>query len=419
MKVRGGMVLLFCVVHFFCSCGRHPSGIEPRPMASLKVSARLVAPASLAKGLRVSQTTWDSLIVEVSAADMKTSRKAFRMDRQDGMVGVALQDIPSGDNRYVEVWTVDAAGDIIHGKSGTAKTFKPNEVVTVELVLQPVCGSIYISLYDYPTVVDSVIAVFEIMENATLVRSIRAAEKKSTRNFLALDKIPYGARGVLTVAGIGAGGDTVAVWRKKNFEFTGQNLSLEASFVDVGQISLNVMLAKPGVTVISGKMSLTDSLGKEQGPLVITEIMYYGSNDSDYIEIYNPSAVAFDDTLKIDHEGTIRSLGKIAVPSGSYLIVANKAPSWNCGVPVATVSLALSSTGNMIALKSSGGRLMDYVLYATSSSEGLEWPARAAARSIELDSLPAGPEYNNFGGHWKTAKSPIGGSTTHWGSPGK
>ena len=100
---------------------------------------------------------------------------------------------------------------------------------------------------------------------------------------MCLDKIPYDTTGTLSIVGYNTLNDTVAFWEMENFTFTNTNTTIQASFISVGKIVIQVTIHMPGVTIIIGIMDTTDSIGDENGGLTITEIMY-AANDSEYIE---------------------------------------------------------------------------------------------------------------------------------------
>ncbi len=402
-------VILFGIVVF--SCGT----IEPQQAlgtGSAVISVSIHKPAGMAKSVA---TAADSLVITVSGSGMSPLRSAYLIDSLANQTQT-ISGIPTGAIRYIQAFTKNKQGDTIHVPAALATTISAGAVASVALVLMPRLGSIYVSLSSVPTAVDSVYASFTV---GTTVYSTKV--KRDTKSFLAIDNIPYNTTGTLTVAGLTAANDTVgAAWHKTGFAFTNVYTTFEATFKNDGKVALSVNINQGGVTLIHGVYDTTlDSIGNEQGPIIISEIMYYADSDSDFIELFNPTTVSFSDSLIIDVDGDIQKLGIVTVAAHSFLIVANKTPSWTYA-PASLLSapFKLAYNSGSLFVKRSGNRIMDFVSYMTTSTNALEWPAKNDNVSIVLDSLVANPEYNNYGRHWKIATSLIPNSTTMYGTPG-
>ncbi|MBD3322440.1 MAG: hypothetical protein GF350_15165 [Chitinivibrionales bacterium] len=435
---------VFAACLFFCS--KSPTDSEDSGTGTLQLSFRIKnynSPGynSLAKSGRIAETTWDSLKIAIEANDISPVVYSLEVDMYDGVVYQTLENVKAGENRTISAWTVDSDGDTIHGAAELTVSFAPNDVVPVQFVLVPICGSIYIALKEFPSEVDSVCAAFTSESGETW----ETRDDKTSKLFMSLDKIPYGATGTMLIAGLDASGDTLASWKQDGFEFTGQNLTVEASFVDVADISLDVSLGTPGVTLIQGMMSTTDSLDDEQTSaeslLIISELMFTAgsgtANSLDYIEIFNPTQSDINlDTLIVDITGSDEIVTNVTISAESFYVVGNSAiplsdsletPSgdsivnpWNADT---TVSMDLVSTTNWITLMRTEGQdtiIIDRVAYENSSNI-LGWPdlGSSAKTSVVLDSLPADAEYNNYGKNWNEAVSSFQfESETYCGTPG-
>lgn len=425
-------VVLFVVFGLLAGCGKNPANSSSHETGTVIIRARTREPGS-SKRLRTAETTWDSLIVRIHADDMDTARHSFPV-AMSGIVTQTIEHVPAGDDRTIEAWTVDTAGDTIHGKDSEIRSFQPNETVTVNLILDPVKGSIMIDLMDAPNTVDSVYAAFIVNGGATYSTKI----KESTKMFMSIDKIPYNAIGTLYIAGIDEDkNDTVGTaWKKENYQFAGQNVTIEASFISVGTVGLNVTFGTPKVTVVRGIMDSTDSLDDEQlaldSLLIVSEIMFTAgsgtSSSLDYVEIFNPSLGAVMlDTLVLDISGSRKYVTDVSIAQDDYFVVGNRATAsagWiDSGWVDDTCSLDLYSTTNWITLlrtRNEADTLIDWVAYENDDNiQG--WPdlSPSAKTSIVLDSLPADAEYNNYGKNWQGALTEFTyNGTTYTGTPG-
>lgn len=365
-------------------------------------------------GLR--ETTWNKLVIMISAADMDTVIDTFPVTMNQPFNSFTLENIPAGTNRCIAAWTIDLTGDTIHGIDTSNVTIEPAKTTQVLFELIPVKGSLYCVLTEIPTSVDSV--YFGYYANAL---SWETKDKRASKLNLTLDKIPYGTTGTLSIVGYNTQKDTVASWKKSNFIFNNTNTTLQASFISIGHVGLSVTIHTPGVTVILGIMDTTDSLEDEQGGLLISEIMY-AANDSEYVELYNPNAVAYDDTiiLQLDN-GTCRNY-IVTIPPKEFFVLGRRALPWADTYHPTTSALDLASTsGNWITIRAKDSTVIDIAAFQ-SGSNAQGWPdfSTSQKQSIALDSLPDNPEYNNYGKNWVSAVSRIDASVTQQlGTPGK
>lgn len=389
---------------------------------TLDINVWITKPRGHAKARRASETSWQRLILRVSGEGMDTLRDTLATTMGEALYQRSLAGVTPGDDRLVEAWTESGDGLRIHEGSAAVSRLDPGEVETVTLALDPLRGSIYIALADVPTTVDSVFACFTWTDGAACDRRARGGLMDLT-----IDNVPDGADGQLVITAVSAPGDTLYEDTTAFVFDAGVDASLRSRFsATPGELTTEVSLARPGVTVVSGFMDSADSTGPELGPLIVSEIMYYAVGDSDYIEIHNPTASAVVlDTLVLEVVETssrsIRYILDVNVPPGGYLVIGDSdAPrddaAWNIDT---TVVYNLTTTGRWIRLRArrADGSMgtVDWVAY--SGYEGQGWPERTSRYAIELDSLPEDPEYNNYGRNWVLATQEIGGSG-HYGTPG-
>lgn len=361
------------------------------------------------------ETTWDYLLVQVSADDMDTYCDTFKFDHTQAMHFFSLSNVSSGINRLIEVWTIDKSGDIIHKKDSVFADIDPSQTFTAVFELHPLKGSIYINLSMFPSVVDSVYTAFISADTVW-----QKKQKKVSKLYMSLDKIPFNTVGTIAIVGYSANGDTVAAWQQDNFNFKNALTTINANFIDIGTVSVTVTVIIPGVTIVNGIMDTTDSLGEEKGGLILSEIMF-SANDSEYIELYNPSDTLFHDTIivQIDN-GTFRYFVPSIKPKEFYVIGRNSDLPWCDTFPSTGSALDLSSSsGNWITVRAKDLSIMDLVIFQAGTNEQ-EWPSKLKKQSLILDSLSCEPRYNNFARHWKPAQSLINPTVTQQrGTPGK
>ncbi|MBD3347014.1 MAG: hypothetical protein GF401_18320 [Chitinivibrionales bacterium] len=415
----------------FAGCAVSPMNPDITDPAQVTVRVRTRA-STLSKQQATLETTWDSLVVRMVAHDMDTIRQAFPLT-PTGIASQTLEKVPAGSERIIEAWTVNSDGLIIHDKARDTICLAPNQHATVNLILEPARGSIYIDLFEIPTSVESVYAAFFVAGGATYSTVV----PRSSKTFAGIDNIPYGQTGTLYIAGITDAGDTIGgAWRRDNLVFAAKNTTIEASFVNVGTVGLDVTINSSQVTLVRGILDSTVSLPDEQRSsenlLVISEIMFTAGSGADascdYIEIHNPAAVPVSlDSLIIDISGSRKYFTAVDIAAGEYYVVANRAAGvagWiDSGWVDDTCSFDLYSTSNWVTLyrRDCGVDLpVDWVAYENDDNiQG--WPklSSSAKTSIVLDSLPADTEYNNYGTNWREAVSEIWcDGTRYTGTPG-
>jgi hypothetical protein len=398
----------------FSSCGSMPSQMANEETGSLEIHS-LVVSNGLMKNPAKLATTCDSLIVEIIGPDIGTLRFSRTFSISQPLRHDTLTGIPAGTNREVRVFTIDKAGSTILMDTVSHRSIRidPNSVTRLTVVLMPAVGSIYLQLENIPTSVDSVVATFTSDSGAAW--SVRA--KRSTKLYLAIDRIPHNTHGMLFVAAVDTLKDTLYS-ASKELTFNAlsmQNISLVFSTTP-GSITLEMTVVLPGVTSVTGNIAAPDSAAVESGALVITEIMY-AANDSEYVEVYNPAAtdLAFD-SLYIEIDGTYRLFTGITVNAGQAFVFGRRMLPWTDTAHAVASALDLSSTGNWVTLRAGDSSVIDRVAF-TGGSNPLEWPNVSGKVSIVLDHGVSDAQLNNFGRNWKAATTLISGTTTQYGTP--
>lgn len=399
----------------FSSCGRMPVAVSPEDTGAIEVKTCIQSTPNLPKTLAKLSTTCDSLIVEVTGPDIDTLRFSKIFDLPRPLHTDTLTRIPTGSNRQIKIYTIDHSGTIIHMDTISHRSIRidPNTITSLNVVLLPAVGSIYLQLENIPTKVDSIIAKF----TADDLRSWAVRAKRSTKTSLSLDKIPNALHGILSVTAIDSLKDTLYSATKEMVFNAGTMQTIALNFSSTpGGISLNIDVFLPGVTSAIGNMAAPDTSISETGDLLITEIMY-AANDSEYVEVYNPKS--FDqtfDSLYIDIDGTYRLFTNITIGTQKTFVFGRRLLPW-CDIASTVASaLDLSSTGNRITLRKKNGQIIDYVIFV-GGANALEWPVVSGKQAIVLDETISDAASNNFGRNWRAATSLIPGTTNQSGSP--
>jgi hypothetical protein len=417
MKRPINLILIIGITLCFFSCGKGPSDSNNTGNGSLEILIWANKPSPPVNDFQYRETSWSKLVIQVSASDMATVHDTLDVIAGQQFYSFTVNNISAGENRLVEAWTIDDENDTIHGVDSEIIDIEAAKTTQVLLELFPIKGSIYAVLTDIPTIVDSVELSFVTAHTTWQVKA-----KRQPKLNMCLDKIPFGTTGTISIVGYSIANDTVASWKKENFTFTNSNTVIEASFISVGKISIQVTIHMPGVTIIVGIMDTTDSIGNEMGGLIISEIMY-SANDSEYVELYNPAVSTFDDTIILQKDnGTFRYF-YVTIPPKEFLVIGRIDLPWGDTYHSTQSALDLSSTtGNWLTLRlASDSSIIDNVAFQTGSNEQ-EWPnfSSSANTSIVLDSLSDDPEYNNFGRNWIQAETYIDTTITKQiGTPGE
>jgi hypothetical protein len=397
------------------SCMNNPSTNNIGGVGSLEIWASVTKPQDQSALAKEASTTWDSLVVRISAADMDTLVSVSRFSPQDGYITVSLDNVPAGKQRFVEVFTKTKSGLVIHVSAGQTVDISSAEKKVLEFKLVPVRGSIYIDLTNIPTNVKQVCASFGGQSSCC---------DRATKLYLSIDNIPDKTSDSLIIQGTDSSGSLIyrsTLWLAFSVL---RDTTIATIFCRVStSLSLTVSAQIPASTVVSGFVGSSRTIACETGRLLISEIMY-NANDSEYVEIYNPHDTAYTDSLFLEIDGTCRPVGVVTVQPKGFFVVGRRALPWADAYPSSSSALDLSSSGNWISLRSKAGgdTVMDWVAFC-GGSNSQEWPNLGSAKkSIILDSLAAGPLYNNYGRNWTPAQALISQSypavsTGQYGTP--
>lgn len=393
----------------FLFCGNYPSSLESKN-GSLVIRAQILQ-SNLAKASESMLTTYDSVVVVVSASDIGTMRRSKKITLGEFLFTDTFPGIPSGSNRKITVTTVDKSGFTVHVDSVGSRTVRiyPGSVSDVNAVLVPAVGSIYLQIAGIPTSVDSIFASFVSNDTSWVVHVAR-----NTRVFISIDKIPNKTKGTLYVSGVGSGGDTIYT-ASRDLTFNAlSNSSVTLEFKGLpGNLSLNLSIYDPGITLVSGSMDGLNIADSESGILFITELMYK-VDKAEYVEIYNPGTDSlFLDTLLVVLDKTINTITDVEIEGKGFYVFGRGDGSW---IDQSNSFLNLSASGNWIALLSKDSTVIDQVIF-TGESNKIEWPVVKDSRSIELVNKSYDALSNNFGRNWR--ECPVFYDSAGWyGTPG-
>ena len=421
MKSISVGILIFCCGLFSINCGKHPTKAADKQSAGLNIWAHVVKSNSgLAK---TAATTWDSLIIRISsssdAADIDTLLRAFTFNEADPFVNCTLDDVPAGKGRFVEAWTKNEKGLIIHTATGKKVDLASGEIKTLDFTLLPKRGSIYVDIANVPTIANNDTIAFVLASFTFGGQTLSDSMRRAKNAFLTIDNVPDSASGTLSITGIGKSSDTLYRCTLPLIFYASRDTSFSAKAVKVSTgFSINITASQPAATIISASMDPRNTIDVERGPCIITEIMY-AANDSEYIEIYNPlSKDTTFDTLILDIDGLFRYFSSISIKSKGFFVFGRKNLPWVDAIhPVSSALDLLTGGGNTIVLRAKDSSAMDRVSFQGGTNDQ-EWPNFSSVKkSIVLDSLVSDPTYNNFGKNWVAAQSLINSVDPSYASP--
>jgi hypothetical protein len=399
----------------FVSCANNPSGYVKSKTGSAEIWASVVKPQSqgvLAKSLA---TTWDSLVIVVYAADMDTILVSAKFSSSDPYMSQVIDNVPAGSKRTFTVYTKTKDNLIIHTSAARTVDIQPSVKTELDFTLVPTKGSIYVDLSNIPTTVKQLCAAFG---------GFTACDTRSTKLYLSIDDIPDKTSDSLVLTGTDSSGTVLyrsALWLVFSVL---KDTSVSGQFYRVTTgATVSVSAQRPATTVVSGNVGSQQTIAFETGRLIISEIMY-NANDSEYVEIYNPQAAQYNDSLILAVDGTCRSYGVVSIAPKAFFVVGRRSLPWADTYNSISSALDFSSTGNWLCLKSrtAGDTVLDWVAFA-GGSNSQEWPNLGTAKkSIVLDSLVSDPTYNNYGRNWTAAQTLISqlypfATTGQYGTP--
>jgi hypothetical protein len=395
------------------SCGKSPTSTNEIETGGIEVQVQVLEGDD---GLpKVSRTAFDSLVVEITGSDISPIRYSNFINPGHSLFIDTLPAIPAGSERRIKMFTINQSGETVHEDSGGERILRvePGVVAVLQAVLVPKRGSIYLQIGSVPTTIDSMGAVFTGSNGGRWA----VAVVRAPRVFLSIDNIPNGTSGVLSVAGYTAASDTLYRARS-TLTINSRTLNtVKLSFDAVpGGLSLSGSLQLPGATLVSANMGTGVVAERETGALVITEIMY-AANDSEYVEVFNPSAspVAYD-TLVLEIDGTRRLFTGVSVAANGYFVFGRQQLPWADTYSTVRSALDLSSNGNWITLITKDGTVLDQVAFCGGINQ-LEWPRISGKASICLQPGAYNAADNNFGRFWTAATTPIAGAPALLGTP--
>jgi hypothetical protein len=419
MKKNVLSVILVCSCFLFYNCGKSPTETTKQGTGEIQLWAQIVQSAQHSNSAKPHATTWDSLMVRISSTDMDTVLRSIAFSSLDAYVNSTLAGIPAGKNRLVEVWTKNKAGLIIHAGASRKTDISSGEIVTLDFSLYSKRGSLYINFSNIPVAVNSDTVNMVYASFISNAQTFTDSAARSKNLFLTIDNVPDSSSGTLYISGTGKSLDTLYRCSFLLTFYANRDTSFSVYAIEVTTgISISVTASLPSATVISVAIDSTKLVGKENGPLIISEIMY-SANDSEYVEIYNTlnKDTTFD-TLILDIDGTYRFFANVSITANGFYVFGRKSLPWVDAVHATASALdLLTGGGNNLKLRAKDSTIMDWLSYMGGSNDQ-EWPnVSSAKKSIILDSLTKDPTYNNYGKHWVAAQTLINGADATYATP--
>jgi hypothetical protein len=402
----------FMLFFFSCSWLKEDENLDDS--GNLFVAVSLENANSTTRGIR--QTTYSKLFLRV-LDDLGSVIKDTSITSSNDLVMCSLGKIPAQRECSVIAWTQDASGDIIHLPDTQSVVVEVNSTSNLALFLKPRVGSIFAQFVAVATYIDSFFMSFDSDSGSFASRVPRA-----TNTFISLDKVPYGASGILSLQVTRKDKSLLVNWDTL-FTFQKDNISLELSFVNSGAANFSITVDKPYNTTISGFGDTTVSLGAETNAgVLITEFCVNGTGDKDFVEIANLSAadVNFNELsiwIGLSSKAAITVKNVVIAPQKTFVFANTAADVWQNINAVG--SLALVASYGMLRIYGDG-ILLDYVIYSDGGISG--WPKLPSSGgcSWTLKENIADPKFNNHSSNWKVSTDTafVDGTKNWYGSPG-
>lgn len=407
--------LLLLSVYFsglFLHCGRSPTEARRSECGSIQLRAQITE--NLSKTAATAATSFENIVLEVWGIDMDTLRFSKKINGRPVVVTDTFTGIPAGNRREVKIYTTDKSGFKVHIDSLGNRVVRvdQNALTTINARLIPAAGSLYLQLANVSTYVDSVFLSF-----VSTGRTWEKRMKRSLKMNMSLDNIPDGTQGTVFFTAINSSGDTVYHASKKLTFNARESSELKFDFDFIpGSIAMNLSLKNTGVTLIAINLG-NPEISVETGSLIITEILYYSPDSSEYIEIYNPSNAAITiDTLILEIDNSWKKIESITIAAHGFYILGRKAYAWVDKLLQPSSFLDLSQTGNLITLRAKDSSIIDQVIFIGGNNT-LEWPAGESNKAISLDSTSYNVIRNNFGRNWFLVTKKVSVNDSLYGTP--
>ena len=331
-------------------------------------------------------------------------------------------NIPADAEYRIVAWTQDGEGYIIHSPDTQTVFVSPNANANAVMTLLPRVGSIIAQFAAAPTNIGMFFMSFDSDSGL-----FQAEAPRMINTYIALNRVPYGATGTLSIKAQRTDGTFHIDWDTTNFTFRRENAYLTLSFLqrDVMQVSVNIR--SPYNTVFTAFTDINTVLEEEKNlGIIISEFCVNAADNADFVEVANLSEnpLTFNE-LTLEAIGTSRQTivaqNVVIYPMSAFVFGNTTAANYWDNIDV-TGRLALVSTSAILLLYGDG-ELLDYVIYFNYANVNSGWPNTSSSgrRSWELKELVPDPKHNNFGGNWRlsTEVGLIDGQNRVWfGTPG-
>ena len=384
--------LIFLSLIFILACAYDPTYIVSESASQLSIAVHSVSPS------RARATTSEKYHFLITARDGTTHLDTLVMDNAP-LFQLIVDHLKEDDGYVVWCWTTNSDGDTIHTPVSDTFDIVKDSTTNCTLSLLPRVGSLLLQLSEIPTSVDTISFTFESDSGR-----YSALKKRSSTLFLSLDVIPYGARGVVSVAGFDATADTT-LWWSDTLTFMGGQ-SVEMSFSTAGVFTTALTVETPSNSVIVGTAGSRPVLREKNGGVYISEFCATagsGSSSRDFVEIYNGSAQKQEFSALTLVVGTAqKQLGVVSLEAGEFLTVGSSAAHEVWGID-SLRTLDLTSTSGQLYLYD-GSQLLDYLFYANDTA--MAWPklSSSAKKSWEYHGESTNAEGNNYPEYWQISQ---------------
>ncbi|MCL2845330.1 MAG: hypothetical protein FWE23_07775 [Chitinivibrionia bacterium] len=345
-------------------------------------------------------TTYNRIFLRV-LDDMDAIVRDTVITPSQDLILCGFANIPAQKEYRVIAWTQDAQGYIIHAPDTQAVFVETNANTNVILSLKPRVGSIIVQFAAVPSNISRFFMEFDSDSGKFSTDVPRA-----TQTYIALNRVPYGATGTLSIRVQRTDGTFYIDWDTANFTLRQEDVYGELSFLQRDDMRVSISIRSPYNTVFTAFTDINNVLPAEKNiGVLITEFCVNGSEDADFVEVGNlsESVVAFNELRLVAIASSTLSItarNVVMPPMSTFVFGHHTAPNFWDNIDI-TGNLALVSTAATLLLYGDG-ELLDYVIYFNNNANsGWAQTASTGRRSWVLKELVADPKYNNFGGNWR------------------
>jgi len=314
---------------------------------------------------------------------------------------IILDEIPSGENRHIQLWGVSASGDTLHRSEQYTIDLTPGQTETLSAILSPLQSSIDVYLHDVPSYVESVTMTFISDEQPPDTFTVTRARK--VRMSISLFPVAVGMQGTLLLTAQNATGEIIHQ-ASTSVSVTGgytqiQPLQFSSSTAD---ISLSLGIAPSYQHLFYTDFTPAPAEISQTNQVLVREI-YYNEDGHEYIVLHAPDQQAASELdLTIAVNGDTLTIPSVDFSNDTAIVIARSDAE---GVDFVEPDLNFSnSSANHLAIVNETGEVMDFVFFSVSGNWA-GWPSTTNGESLQLSAQFLSAQENDQGSSWVAAEA--------------